>query len=730
MSDNHQPSDRTPNAERPSPLSSFRPSTQMRTRNVASSDAGRRPPADIAADKSEVIRDVKSATAYLRKANYIQQNEDITIPNLVDALFYLSADKSSNKTTTNVSRAVAILLRDCDFKIQSLIIANAVNERLESTWGDGDNIGASIAEATKKLESFISDSVAKLIESRLKVFEQKISTSIDAISTSASSISDSAATYKEALSKNPPTAPSHIAPHDPHVDPKLIARQSAKARQILIDFTQPEDRAKAHDSSLANLAQLANDAINCADPPVNAKVVNALKLPHGGILVEVDTAEGANSLSMCSNRTIFAKHLGPSAVIRPRSYNVVAYRIPLTFDAKDSENLRELELVNKLPPDSILSARWIKPEARRQPQQLHAHAILSFTTPQLANKAIAEGLTICHKKVDVVKDKREPTRCMKCQLWGHIASACKKTGDTCGTCGKDHRTSACSSSTLRYCTPCLQEGHASWDRDCPSFISKQRELDHRMLDNCLTYFPTDEAWTYTPSQHRGPKTNAPFASHIAPPPSRSLIDRIGPLTSTSLSRNRDTGWKTVNRQRNARKTGGATHSAPLRPLSPSTRPIASSSRTTLDMLRRSTAGADNPQTPRGSGSGSAMQGKKSLRQSTLDFYRTQPSSSQMNETPTVSPTVILTATQELEAIIRPSSNRFTPIAPPDDTEEQGNGDARAPSSTPLSFPSTTPPLSPSPPPHPASPRNWADDPVDSSIEISFGEEHTPASLND
>jgi hypothetical protein len=172
-----------------------------------SSDTGRHPPADIAVDKSEVIRDVKSATAYLRKVNYVQQNEDITIPNLVNTLFYLSADKSSNKMTTNVLRAVATLLRDCDFKIQSLIIANAVNERLESLWGDGDNISTSIVEATKKLESVICDSVTEIIDSCLNAFEQKISTSIDAISLSASLISDSAATYKEALSKPPPRQP-------------------------------------------------------------------------------------------------------------------------------------------------------------------------------------------------------------------------------------------------------------------------------------------------------------------------------------------------------------------------------------------------------------------------------------------------------------------------------------------------------------------------------------------
>ena len=38
-----------------------------------------------------------------------------------------------------------------------------------------------------------------------------------------------------------------------------------------------------------------------------------------------------------------------------------------------------------------------------------------------------------------------------------------------------------------------EQGHPSWDRDCPTFIAKRREMDSRTPDNLLTYFPTDEA---------------------------------------------------------------------------------------------------------------------------------------------------------------------------------------------------------------------------------------------
>ena len=116
---------------------------------------------------------------------------------------------------------------------------------------------------------------------------------------------------------------------------------------------------------------------------------------------------------------MFLEAFSPSAVMRTRTYNTVAYFVPLTRVRPDSgQDLREIEEANRLQPNSIVGFRWVKHPSRRSPTQVMGHAIVSFKTPQAANSAIANGLVICQKRVNVAKDKKEPMRCMKCQSGG------------------------------------------------------------------------------------------------------------------------------------------------------------------------------------------------------------------------------------------------------------------------------------------------------------------------
>ena len=41
------------------------------------------------------------------------------------------------------------------------------------------------------------------------------------------------------------------------------------------------------------------------------------------------------------------------------------------------------------------------------------------------------------------------------------------------------------------------EGHASWSRFCPVFIRKCDEMNGRLMENVMPYFPTDEPWMHT-----------------------------------------------------------------------------------------------------------------------------------------------------------------------------------------------------------------------------------------
>jgi len=62
-------------------------------------------------------------------------------------------------------------------------------------------------------------------------------------------------------------------------------------------------------------------------------------------------------------------------------------------------------------------------------------------------------------------------------------------------CGQ-HRTPDCKDGGRPRCVSCRVEGHASWDWQCPVFIRKCEELDSRLTENYMLYFPTNEAWTH------------------------------------------------------------------------------------------------------------------------------------------------------------------------------------------------------------------------------------------
>ena len=316
-------------------------------------------------------------------------------------------------------------------------------------------------------------------------------------------LTETVASYRDiaahAGSSNPPCQ-SFSPSHPVSLVPRLQAREAIKARQVLLDFEDtlgPEVGALL-DGSITALKDRLDEALRQSDEDgaqVSHRTRVVSKLRNGGVLMELDSDSAAEWFAQGRIQQVFMQKLPHGVNIKHRLYHTVVQFIPLSFWPEKESDLQEVEEVNGIKMGDIVRARWIKPVARRTPSQTCGHAVLVFSTPEAANEALAHGLFICQKKVYAEKCKKEPIHCLKCHGWGHLAHDCAAPHDICGTCAQHHRTSTCTNAAHPHCISCGIAGHASWDRNCLVFQHKCAEMNNRLEENNMPYYPTLEVWT-------------------------------------------------------------------------------------------------------------------------------------------------------------------------------------------------------------------------------------------
>jgi hypothetical protein len=105
--------------------------TTPRSRIPSSAEPGHPSAEDLLHDPSQAVKDVDSAKSYLIGSQYLAPTVDITVSQLVSVLATLATDRSVNKQTSSVIRAVALLLQTQDILSQSILISAAVCDRVE-----------------------------------------------------------------------------------------------------------------------------------------------------------------------------------------------------------------------------------------------------------------------------------------------------------------------------------------------------------------------------------------------------------------------------------------------------------------------------------------------------------------------------------------------------------------------------------------------------------------------
>ena len=253
-------------------------------------------------------------------------------------------------------------------------------------------------KARKASEGLISDS-------------STILNKIGSITSAADKIADATQSYRDVLvTRQAPT-------HKNSVDPKVLGDMERKAKQILVDIYD-EEGINTLEKSLTELITSANEALDKmveAAKPSLVKIETAYKTKKNAILFTLNSKEAANWVRELGNKEMFTNAFSKGSHIRDRLYNIVAPRVPLTFEPENTTHLREIEEANGLTPCAMRKARWIKPAERRKSGQTHTFAILSFSSVDTANKLIRDGIGICSSLIRPTKQKQEPIQCIKCR---------------------------------------------------------------------------------------------------------------------------------------------------------------------------------------------------------------------------------------------------------------------------------------------------------------------------
>ena len=165
--------------------------------------------------------------------------------------------------------------------------------------------------------------------------------------------------YKEALLKS---NLSQRATNMPSPQEQARANAALKERQMLIDLAEdhPNKRQLNSHDEMLTLFQTVLDAIKAEDSP-EVKLKSLIILKNGGILLELLNKEAIEWIKSDKHRKRFAEVTGGNLTIKDRFFTIVIPFVPAWTALDSEEMLHNIEEDNKIPQNSITSARWIKP---------------------------------------------------------------------------------------------------------------------------------------------------------------------------------------------------------------------------------------------------------------------------------------------------------------------------------------------------------------------------------
>jgi len=468
-----------------------------------------------ASDIRTDVKDSITAKKLLLSHGLVLPTACNAIKQVAQALLEFSIAAILGATHSEILRAMAILLLEAEQNLDATILIDKITSLIEGPLALLEDKAEAIAEITETHKAALESAV---LEVRDQLYNS--SEGIERAVINASLIPTQQRDPDTMTVKQPEglhTYANAVRANAPPLLTKILARSEAQTRQILIDRRSLDQLTPLKALTEAELVAKATITIELLrkegkEVPQDLSFLSARRLPHGGILYELNSTQSAKWFQTPSNRSTFINFFGNDVTIKDRSFHILVENVPIAYDPNSASINGEIEKKGGLKHNSITKAKWIKPIARRIPNQRTAHAIITLNSKEDANQILRFGLSIEGKKVYGRKLLPEPTRCLKCHSFDgrHVAAECTLDHDICGTCGAQHRTSTCrvDDPNFHHCVNCDSQGHAAWSRNCPTFVEKWESYKNRSNDANYRYFPTEDPLTWETTSSNDVQHNA------------------------------------------------------------------------------------------------------------------------------------------------------------------------------------------------------------------------------
>lgn len=190
--------------------------------------------------------------------------------------------------------------------------------------------------------------------------------------------------------------------------------------------------------------------------------VESMKLIHDGrLLIKAKTYKAANS--------IFQIKAVPGFDVMVAEYTQLNKSVGVIFDRSLTAASDE-EILEELKPFNCKIVRRVMKTGKDGEKFATGTFFLTFSTLKLP-KEITIGYNM-HKMEPYVPN---PTRCFKCQRFGHVSNSCRSNDKICVNCGEvEHTTKDEKCGNPPRCVNCKATSHNAMSRDCPEYMYRKK----------------------------------------------------------------------------------------------------------------------------------------------------------------------------------------------------------------------------------------------------------------